>query len=96
MNTLTKHEPIDVPPPVATCPICDGTLIVVDCDRWTENGEFLIPEHIAVECVEEPDIESENWDDWSDVHYQTPYIDWLPISLCVLEWFKAHYRYEKK
>lgn len=88
---LDKHIPVQVPATVAVCPICGAAIHVVDCDEVSYDGnDKEVPEHITVDCETEPKrIGSYEWRDWHNGHYRTPYADWLPVDLIVLEWFKG-------
>lgn len=93
MKTLTNDDrtkPIPVPRKVAVCPICDADIWIDDISEWEcEDGK---PVEISVDCVTEPDIDSDEWQDWFAQHWSMPYVDWLPVSTRVLRWFQRHYK----
>jgi len=47
---------------------------------------------ISLECVTEPDIDSDDWPAWHRHHWSMPYVDWLPVENRVLRWFQKHFR----
>jgi|GEM_PF-6715462 hypothetical protein len=93
MKTLTDEDhgkPIPIPRTVATCPICDANIVIEEVHEWEcEGGK---PVGISVQCVTEPDIDSDEWWPWHNHHWSMPYVDWLPVNNRVLRWFQRHYR----
>ena len=68
------------------CPICGAGLLLdagESCEQ-IESGEWIASE-IRLDCETEPDIDSSEWPAWHRAHYGTPYIDWLPLEMRVLE-----------
>ena len=94
---LNPTLPLPIPSDLAVCPICGGKLIIVDVDAWylEEQTGLWIAETVYVECEHEPDIESDDWEDFDNGHYSMPYVDWLPIIVKIEQWFQKHYRYTK-
>lgn len=90
LNMHDRQSPISVPSNVAMCPICGAPIVVADITEWeSETGK---PVGISVECTTEPDIDSDEWEDWHKGHYSMPYVDWLPVENRVLTWFQAQYK----
>lgn len=78
------------------CPICGGQLTVKCGDAWEEdNGDWIATE-IDIDCLTEPDVESDEWIQWHNWHYRQPYVDWLPIELKVLQEFQRKFRFDIK
>lgn len=74
------------------CPICGKAVYLTGVDEWeTESGVIL---HAEYDCETEPDIDGDEWWDWHNEHYRTPYIDWLPYEQRMLAWLKARYRFD--
>lgn len=81
-----------LPRDVAVCPECGGVIQVEvneveqDADgSWYPNSAGLY-----MSC----------WDDENNlenkvIHYQMPYIDWLPLELKVLRWLKDNYSFDE-
>lgn len=82
------------------CPDCDRLWVretwrvfsIAGVDPYTTESTT----EISINCVTEPDIDSEEWEDWFSGHWSTPYIDWLPLTQAVLVWLKKNYRFEMK
>ena len=74
------------------CPICGSKvyLVAVPCYE-TESGKAL---EIEYECVTEPEIDSDDWEEWHRGHYKMPYVDWLPWEISTMEWLNNNYRYD--
>ena len=92
-----------VPPQVATCPICGAEVVIDEIYEWyvdesmTHNGRPLLEAGetgIGVNCITEPDIDSDEWEGWFNHHWSMPYVDWLPVEHRVREWLNANYRFE--
>jgi len=78
------------------CPIC-GDRLTWQVEEWeeAEDGLWKVSDcGFKPSCVSEPDIDSDEWEDWSNVHYATPYIDWLPIEKPAREWVNKRYRFD--
>ena len=54
------------------------------------DGQWLATE-INLDCENEPDIESAEWDEWHKWHYSMPYVDWLPLELRILAAVRRKY-----
>lgn len=100
MITFDKNNPEEipeVPPEVAVCQICGSRLVIVDIDEWWEGNEDeddgrVTDAGLHINCVTEPDIDSDEWWEWHKWHWSMPYVDWLPVSQVVYRWFDKHYR----
>lgn len=89
---LKPEEVVEIPKEVAVCPICRGTLYA-SCDQWAEENKDWVVDSINMDCETEPDIDSDNWQDWFTGHYSAPYIDWLPVEKIVIDWLNKNYRW---
>lgn len=89
-DEFDKLLPLKVPGVIAKCPICGDVLFIDGVDEWVDEGGQmrLDPEwqDVSVNCATEPDIDSEDWEDWMSGHWSMPYVDWMPISKRVTEW----------
>jgi hypothetical protein len=93
MKTISTNDlPISIPKSVAVCPKCESGLILEDIEGY-EYGEPLDEHsHIAFTCNTEPDIDSDEWEDWHNWHWSMPYVDWLPLEKPIMRWFNENYR----
>lgn len=85
-------KPIKVPADVAVCPICKSPIWICEVNGVTEQpgGTWVVDEFMA-DCETEPDIESDEWNDWQRSHWSTPYIDWLPVLGRVELWLQQSF-----
>lgn len=72
-----------IPPDVAVCPHCQGQLWI-EVDEWDSESRIPTEAGVHVSCENEPDS------DPNDVHFQMPYVYWLPITKRVHEWIVAN------
>lgn len=74
------------------CPICGGALFItgVNACEQEDNGDWIASE-IDIDCENEPDIDSDEWEDWHRWHYSQPYTDWLPIDRQILRAVQNRY-----
>lgn len=74
------------------CPICGGALFItgVNACEQEDNGDWIASE-IDIDCENEPDIDSDEWEDWHRWHYGQPYTDWLPIDRQILRAVQKRY-----
>jgi hypothetical protein len=94
MKTVNSDEIIEVPAEIAVCPKCGGKLYV-NLDAWTQDYDGTWKaEDPHTECENEPDIDSDDWEEWLAWHYNMPYIDWLPVDFDVERWLKQNYRFD--
>jgi hypothetical protein len=76
------------------CPYCQGDL-TYRCNGWEqdENGLWMA-DSFDMECSTEPDMESEEWEDWMDNHSDMPYIHQLPVDERVKASINKRYRFD--
>ncbi|HRH68845.1 MAG TPA: hypothetical protein PLB89_04990 [Flavobacteriales bacterium] len=78
------------------CPICGGQLLV-QVYEWQQDAHDpkadVLAGGIEVDCEHEPDIDTDEWDEWHRGHYSRPYVDWLPVETALLEWIQKNYRF---
>lgn len=79
----------------ARCPIC-GAGLLLDAGEATEfddaSGQWIATE-INLECETEPDIDSDDWEEWHRGHYRAPYTDWLPLEQRILRAVRRMYHF---
>lgn len=94
MKLLKRDDLVESP---FVCPICDAPLSKIQARAWNQDadGTWFAAE-IEVDCTTEPDIDSDEWEEWFAGHYQTPYIDWLPLEQQILLWMRREFRFEMK
>jgi len=94
MQTVATDATIELPPK-AKCPICGEKVVFEGTHCWERDdadGTWYATE-VSINCVTEPDIDSEDWEDWHNGHWNMPYVDWLPLTQAVLVWLKRNYRF---
>lgn len=75
------------------CPYCDQNLSY-EADAWEQDGQGLwMATNFDCRCHSEPDIDSEDWDEWMRVHTDMPYVFQLPVDEKVKEYIQKHYRF---
>jgi hypothetical protein len=93
---MTRDEfnrllPLKAPAVIAVCPICGDCIYIDGVDEWyEEDGQMRIDPQmggVSLDCGSAPDIDSDDFDEWMNGHWSTPYIDWLPIQQKVTRWF---------
>jgi len=82
----------EIPRDIAVCPCCGSGLYITEIPECEidEDGS-LIPVHLHLECLGEPDEDDEAWDEWDASHSRMPYVYWLPVELRVLEWLRKSF-----
>ncbi len=98
MNAIKQGQLPDLPD-TFQCPICGAPVVVDDIDEWEENddGTWQVSENgIQINCSTEPDIDSDDWDDWERKHWSMPYVEWLPLSMKVAKYVQENYRFEMR
>ncbi|MDX2240176.1 MAG: hypothetical protein NW224_05790 [Leptolyngbyaceae cyanobacterium bins.302] len=88
---MDELEARRVPRSVAVCPICDSDLWIEEISSATEDDEGnWFAEDVHLTCVDEPDMDHniQEWHEWNNWHFSTPYIDWLPVRETVEEWMR--------
>lgn len=95
MQIVPTDHTFDIPPEVAICPYCDARL-TAHCEAWTETDEESIweAEQVSVDCDTQPDLDSDEWDEWADIHTDMPYVYWLPVSTKVEQWIDKNFRFQ--
>jgi len=82
--------PLTLPMDKLACPMCWSSVILTQVLCWgTDSGEILEAEY---DCDTEPDMDSEEWDDWFRGHHERmPYVYWLPFQQRLLTWLNETY-----
>lgn len=90
-------DPLDIPADIAVCPICKALLRVEEIDEMEEirPGEWQ-PASVKSGCTTQPEIDSPDWEDWFNGHYQMPYADWLPLEKPITEWVNRTYKFVER
>ena len=84
---------IAIPPEIAVCPYCD-TKLTAHSEAWTqEDDDSWIATDVQVDCETEPDMESEEWEEWMKWHSDMPYVYMLPVVQTVTKWINSKYRF---
>lgn len=79
--------------PRFSCPICGAKVYLMEVDEWgCDSGDIV---HASFECETEPDIDSDEWEEWHWGHYSMPYVDWLPWEVKVMKWLNERYHYRE-
>lgn len=75
-----------MPRRVAVCPYCHASL-EFQATSWDEGGDgrWRVDSGDTT-CTAEPDIDSDEWNDWWEHHRQMPYVYQLPVDERVREW----------
>lgn len=78
------------------CPYCKGNLKYT-ANGWEEDENGLwMADSFDMECSTEPDIESEEWNDWFYNHSDMPYVNQLPVDLKVKKYIQSKFRFNIK
>jgi len=88
---VSRNEWFKFPLEVAICPIC-GAGVVANFDEWESETGRVTECGFHVDCIDEPDIHADAWDDWFTSHWSMPYVDWLPLEVRLYQWFDQRYR----
>lgn len=93
----TNDRLIDIPNNIAVCPICKSKISVhIDEIELHEDDKWYASEcGLSIDCEQEPDIDSEEWEDWHNGHYSMPYVDWLPVIKTVYDWLAKNYTFDR-
>lgn len=76
------------------CPYCGGNLTYV-CNGWEQDdkGRWMA-DSFDVDCSNEPDnMESDEWEEWLNIHSDMPYVRQLPVDTRVKEFINNKYRF---
>lgn len=92
---IKTAEDIVLPAGLFLCPICKAAIVVDEVSEWEEDDEGLMQARtVKINCITDPDIESDEWEDWFRGHWSMPYVDWLPLEETVTQWVNERYRWE--
>jgi hypothetical protein len=87
-TNLHGKLPLELPQP---CPICGKRVILTGVTEWgTDDGAIVTAEY---ECETEPDIDSDDWEEWFQGHFAMPYVEWLPWENIMRTWLNRRYYY---
>ena len=91
---LDPDNEIVVPKKVAVCPYCQ-TQITISPDGWVQNddGSWWCDSFTSW-CETEPDIDSDEWDDWWETHNEMPYVYQLPVDEKIKSWMYKRFRFD--
>jgi hypothetical protein len=98
MNTKTLVEAdhvFEIPENIAKCPYCEAKLYA-RAIAWTEENDGWTAEQLEVDCDNEPDIESDKWDEWMHNHSYMPYVFHLPVNNKIEDYIKSNFRFNVK
>jgi hypothetical protein len=88
-------KPIKIPKEVVTCPICGGQVVIEvneieeDYDKTWKAAEY----GFSSTCETEPEGTDPGFNNWMNHHFQTPYVDWLPVDDKIGDWLINNYRF---
>jgi hypothetical protein len=92
---VDMYETFDVPKSVAVCPYCQAAL-TAKAWEWEEESEGVwTAMSIEVDCDDEPDMDSDEFNGWVQTHLQSPYDYWLPMLEDVEQWINEHFRFKE-
>lgn len=78
------------------CPYCNGDL-TYRCNGWEQDDNGLwMADSFDLECSTEPDMESEEWEEWMQQHSDMPYVNQLPVDEKVKQYINGKYRFDVK
>lgn len=94
MELLKTDAVLPVPPEVGKCPYCGGK-VFVQFDQWSENDDLTwSASDLAVTCETEPDIDSDEFEEWLESHSEMPYVYMLPLEMRLMKWINERYRFD--
>lgn len=64
MIYLDLNKLYEFPLDVACCPICGEPVLVGDFDEWETETGVVTEGGFHINCKSEPDMDSEEYDDW--------------------------------
>jgi hypothetical protein len=76
------------------CPYCSGDLTYVANGWEQDENDFWKADCFDMECSSEPNVESEEWEDWMRQHSDMPYVNQLPVDEKVKEYINSKYRFD--
>lgn len=92
---LDTEARLQIAKEVQTCPYCDGP-ITLYFEEWEEDEKHAglwLTGRAKVDCDDEPDMDSDEWENWFQRHSDMPYVHQLPVELLMTEWVNARYRF---
>jgi hypothetical protein len=76
------------------CPYCKGNL-TYEANGWEQDDNGLwMADSFDMECSTEPEMGSQEWEDWLSNHSEHPYIYQLPVDERVKEHINENYRFK--
>lgn len=92
-NVPLDHT-FEIPSVVAKCPYCDSKLFA-QCLSWIESddGDGWIVEQMQVDCESEPDPDTNEWDEWTAIHSDMPYVYQLAVENKIEKWINQNFRF---
>jgi hypothetical protein len=92
--TVLKIGEVPEVPDQFRCPIC-GDKITLTIDAWTTDydGIKAAEDGVHTSCVTEPDITDAGFEEWMNIHFRMPYVDWLPVDRKIFAWLEDNYRF---
>lgn len=77
------------------CPMCEHGDLLIQFEGWEENdvGDWEGIDLTRAECSNEPDIMSDEWDEFENWHGDMPYVNWLPRLEFYTEALNRKYRF---
>jgi hypothetical protein len=75
------------------CPYCEGDL-TYRANGWEQDENNLWKaDSFDMDCSTEPDIDSDEWEDWFQQHSDMPYVYQLPVDEKVKAAINKNYRF---
>ena len=76
------------------CPYCGANMTYV-ATGWSKHPakQFWKADSVEGECHSEPDIDSEEWDEWLRQHSDMPYVHQLPVDRQVRRFINSKFRF---
>jgi len=75
------------------CPYCKGDL-TYQAEGWEQQEDGTWTGNcFHSECSNEPDIESDEWEDWFATHSDMPYVYQLPVDQSAERFINSHFRF---
>lgn len=76
------------------CPYCKGNL-TYRCNGWEQDDNGLwMADSFDMECSTEPDMESDEWEDWMQQHSEMPYVYQFQVDEKVKDFINKKYRFD--
>lgn len=76
------------------CRYCGGD-VTAWCEGWEQDdaGNWKA-DTVATQCSTEPDIDSEEWEDWFASHSDLPYVYILPMHQQIIKHINERYKFD--